>query len=102
TPFDSPFVFRSLLLPLTTVMAGYLREHAQAALQERLRQSRALGAATAAVGASLELDAVLRAAVAAAAELFDSPRAVLQPASGLDGDVSGPPAPLHFPDGALG
>ena len=74
--FDAPFIFRSLLLPLTTVLAGYLREQAQqaeAALQERLRQSNALNEATAALGASLELEAVLRAAVAAAAQLFGSP-----------------------------
>jgi signal transduction histidine kinase len=94
--FDSAFAFRSLLLPLTTVMAGYLREHAQAALQERLRQSNALGAATAAVGASLELDAVLQAAVAAAAQLFGSPRAVLQPAH-----VLGASSTFHFPDGVF-
>src|SRR5260370_6481596 len=28
-PIGGPFVFRSLLLPLTTVLAGYLREQAQ-------------------------------------------------------------------------
>ncbi len=97
---DGPFVFRSLLLPLTTVLAGYLREQAQqaeAALQERLRQSNALNEATAALGASLELEAVLRAAVAAAAQLFGSPTAVLQPSSGLDGDGSSRPAPIFFP-----
>jgi signal transduction histidine kinase len=95
-----PFVFRSLLLPLTTVLAGYLREQAQqaeAALQERLRQSNALNEATAALGASLELEAVLRAAVAAAAQLFGSPNAVLQPSSGLDGDSSSLPAPIYYP-----
>ncbi|HEY3060641.1 MAG TPA: HAMP domain-containing sensor histidine kinase [Chloroflexota bacterium] len=101
TAFDGPFAFRSLLLPLTTVLAGYLREQAQqaeAALQERLRQSNALNEATAALGASLELEAVLRAAIAAAAQLFGSPSAVLQPSSGLDGDLSSLPAPIHFPD----
>ena len=39
-PVGAAFVVRSLLLPLTTVLAGYLREQAQqaeAALQERLR-----------------------------------------------------------------
>jgi hypothetical protein len=54
-PIDGPFVFRSVILPLTTVLAGYLREQtqqAEAALQERLRQSNALNEATAALGAS--------------------------------------------------
>src|SRR5712691_5268725 len=99
-PIGGPFVFRSLLLPLTTVLAGYLREQAQqaeSALQERLRQSNALNETTAALGASLELEAVLRAAVAAAAQLFGSPVAVLQPSSGLDGDASSLPAPIHYP-----
>ncbi len=97
---DGPFVFRSLLLPLTTVLAGYLREQAQqaeAALQERLRQSNALNEATAALGASLELEAVLRATVGAAAQLFGSPLGVLLPSSGLDGDGSAPAAPIFFP-----
>src|SRR5439155_1560073 len=40
-PIGGPLVFRSLLLPLTTVLAGYLREQArraETALHERLRQ----------------------------------------------------------------
>jgi signal transduction histidine kinase len=97
---DGAYVFRSLLLPLTTVLAGYLREQAQqaeAALQERLRQSNALNAATAALGASLELEAVLRATIAAAAQLFGSPSAVLQPSTGLDGDGSSLPSPIYYP-----
>jgi signal transduction histidine kinase len=102
-PVDGPFVFRSVVLPLTTVLAGYLREQtqqAEAALQERLRQSNALNEATAALGASLELEAVLRAAVAAAAQLFGSPQAVLAPASGLDGDSRSLPHPVFYPDEA--
>jgi signal transduction histidine kinase len=90
-PVGAPFVVRSLLLPLTTVLAGYLREQAQqaeAALQERLRQSNALNEATAVLGASLELDAVLRAAVGATAQLFGTPTAVLQASSGLDGHTA--------------
>jgi signal transduction histidine kinase len=86
--FGGPFVFRSVLLPLTTVLAGYLREQAQraeAALQERLRQSNALNEATAVLGASLELDSVLRAAVGATAQLFGSETAVLLAADTLDG-----------------
>src|SRR6266571_203483 len=98
-PIGGPFVFRSLLLPLTTVLAGYLREQAQqaeAALQERLRQSNALNEATAALGASLELDAVLRAAVGATAQLFGSPTAVLQASTGLDGHAAMLPTPTFY------
>ncbi len=98
-PIGGPFVFRSLLLPLTTVLAGYLREQAQqaeAALQERLRQSNALNEATAALGASLELDAVLRAAVGATAHLFGSPTAVLQASTGLDGHAAMLPTPIFY------
>jgi signal transduction histidine kinase len=98
-PIGGPFVFRSLLLPLTTVLAGYLREQAQqaeAALQERLRQSNALNEATAVLGASLELDAVLRAAVGATAQLFGSPTAVLQASTGLDGHAALLPAPIFY------
>jgi signal transduction histidine kinase len=98
-PIGGPFVFRSLLLPLTTVLAGYLREQAQqaeAALQERLRQSNTLNEATAALGASLELDAVLRAAVGATAQLFGSPTAVLQASTGLDGHAAMLPTPTFY------
>src|SRR6266571_2473752 len=98
-PIGGPFVFRSLLLPLTTVLAGYLREQAQqaeAALQERLRQSNTLNEATAALGASLELDAVLRAAVGATAQLFGSPTAVLQASTGLDGYAASLPEPIFY------
>jgi len=98
-PIGGPFVFRSLLLPLTTVLAGYLREQAQqaeAALQERLRQSNALNEATAALGASLELDAVLRAAVGATAQFFGSPNAVLQASSGLNGLAAALPEPMYY------
>src|SRR5206468_10187887 len=98
-PLGGAFVFRSLLLPLTTVLAGYLREQAQqaeAALQERLRQSNALNEATAVLGASLELDAVLRAAVGATAQLFGSPMAVLQASSGLDGHAAVLPTPIVY------
>jgi signal transduction histidine kinase len=86
--FGGPFVFRSVLLPLTTVLAGYLREQtqrAESALQERLRQSNALNEATAVLGASLELDSVLRAAVGATAQLFGSSTAVLLASDTLDG-----------------
>ena len=96
-PVGAPFVVRSLLLPLTTVLAGYLREQAQqaeAALQERLRQSNTLNQVTGMLGASLELDAVLRAAVAATAQLFGSDTAVLQASSGLDGHAVTLPAPI--------
>ena len=96
-PVGAPFVVRSLLLPLTTVLAGYLREQAQqaeAALQERLRQSNTLNQVTGTLGASLELDAVLRAAVAATAQLFGSDTAVLQASSGLDGHAVTLPAPI--------
>ena len=65
SPIGGPLVFRSLLLPLTTVLAGYLREQAhraETALHERLRQSNALNEATAVLGASLDLDSVLHAA----------------------------------------
>ena len=96
-PVGAPFVVRSLLLPLTTVLAGYLREQAQqaeAALQERLRQSNTLNEVTGMLGASLELDAVLRAAVAATAQLFGSDTAVLQASSGLDGHAVTLPAPI--------
>jgi signal transduction histidine kinase len=98
-PVGAPFVVRSLLLPLTTVLAGYLREQAQqaeAALQERLRQSNALNEATAVLGASLELDAVLRAAVGATAQLFGSNTAVLQASSGLDGYAASLPEPIFY------
>src|SRR5437868_6469594 len=86
-PVGAAFVVRSLLLPLTTILAGYLREQAQqaeAALQERLRQSNALNEVTGSLGASLELDAVLRAAVSATAQLFGSSTAALQASTGLD------------------
>src|SRR5438270_1278981 len=105
-PVGAPFVVRSLLLPLTTVLAGYLREQAQqaeAALQERLRQSNTLNEATAALGASLELDAVLRAAVGATAQLFGSPMAVLQASTGLDGHAAMLPTPTFYAaDGVSG
>src|SRR5438132_1508570 len=90
---------RSLLLPLTTILAGYLREQAQqaeAALQERLRQSNALNEVTGMLGASLELDAVLRASVAATAQLFGSTRAVLQASSSLDAHGLRQPDPIFF------
>jgi signal transduction histidine kinase len=96
-PVGASFVVRSLLLPLTTLLAGYLREQAQqaeTALQERLRQSNSLNAVTGMLGASLELDAVLRAAVAATAQLFGSDTAVLQASSGLDGYAVTLPAPI--------
>ncbi|HEY0583515.1 MAG TPA: ATP-binding protein [Chloroflexota bacterium] len=98
-PVGAPFVVRSLLLPLTTVLAGYLREQAQqaeAALQERLRQSNALNEVTGILGASLELDAVLRAAVGATAQLFGTPTAVLQASSGLDGHSVAMRAPIFY------
>jgi signal transduction histidine kinase len=101
-PVGASFVVRSLLLPLTTVLAGYLREQAQqaeAALQERLRQSNTLNEVTGMLGASLELGAVLRAAVAATAQLFGSDTAVLQASSGLDGHAVTLPAPI-FSSGA--
>ena len=80
-PVGAAFVVRSLLLPLTTILAGYLREQAQqaeSALQERLRQSSALNEVTGILGASLELDAVMRAAMTASAQLFSSQTAVLR------------------------
>src|SRR6266851_811017 len=103
-PVGAPFVVRSLLLPLTTILAGYLREQAQqaeAALQERLRQSNALNEVTGMLGASLELDAVLRAAVAATAQLFGSTTAVLQASSSLEGHSLRMPEPIFYTkDGA--
>jgi signal transduction histidine kinase len=98
-PVGAPFVVRSLLLPLTTVLAGYLREQAQqaeAALQERLRQSNALNEVTGILGASLELEAVLRAAVGATAQLFGTPAAVLQASSGLAGPSQAMRAPVLY------
>src|SRR5438105_101503 len=98
-PVGAAFVVRSLLLPLTTILAGYLREQAQqaeAALQERLRQSNALNEVTGMLGASLELDAVLRASVAATAQLFGSSTAVLQASSSLDGHGLRQPEPIFF------
>jgi signal transduction histidine kinase len=98
-PIGGPFVFRSLLLPLTTVLAGYLREQAQqaeAALQERLRQSNALNETTAVLGASLELDAVLRAEVGATAQLFGTSSAVLQASSGPNGLAAALPEPIFY------
>jgi len=98
-PIGGPFVFRSLLLPLTAVLAGYLREQAQqaeAALQERLRQSNVLNEATAVLGASLELDAVLRAAVGATAQLFGTSNAVLQASSGPNGLAAALPEPIFY------
>jgi signal transduction histidine kinase len=100
-PVGAGFVVRSLLLPLTTILAGYLREQAQqaeAALQERLRQSNALNEVTGMLGATLELDAVLRSAVAATAQLFGSNVAVLQASSGLDSAAS-LREPIFFADG---
>jgi signal transduction histidine kinase len=90
-PVGAAFVVRSLLLPLTTILAGYLREQAQqaeSALQERLRQSRALNEVTGILGASLELDAVLRAAATATAQLFGSHVAVLRTSSALRNQVA--------------
>jgi signal transduction histidine kinase len=95
------FVYRSLMMVLTTVLAGYLREQAQqaeAALEERLGQSTALNDATAVLGASLDLESVLRAAVAAAAQLFGSPMAVLQPSGDLGGLGAALVEPITFPD----
>ncbi|MBV8713902.1 MAG: hypothetical protein JOZ65_02425 [Chloroflexi bacterium] len=96
-PVGAAFVVRSLLLPLTTILAGYLREqaqHAESALQERLRQSNALNEVTGILGASLELEAVLHAALTATAQLFGSQTAVLRSdhleapiAFALDGDA---------------
>ncbi|MBV9119337.1 MAG: GHKL domain-containing protein, partial [Chloroflexi bacterium] len=84
---DAPIVFRSGFLTLTAVLAGYLREQAyraEMALQERLRQANLLNEATAALGASLELERVLDAVIVAASHLFDGASVVLQPSAGLD------------------
>jgi signal transduction histidine kinase len=91
-PIGDAFVVRSLLLPLTTLLVGYLREQAQraeCALQERLRQSSALNEVTGMVGASLELDAVLRAAMTASAEMFSSQTALLRSSVLVDPMVLG-------------
>jgi len=86
-PIDAPIVFRSGFLSLTAVLAGYLREQAhraEMALQERLRQANLLNEATAALGASLELERVLDAVIVAASHLFGDASIALQPSAGLD------------------
>lgn len=101
-PLDAPFVFRSLILCLTVILASYLREQAhraEAALQERLRQANLLNEATATLGVSLEFKPVLNAVAAAAAHLFNSPSATLWPARELNGDVQESPAMIHYPSG---
>lgn len=80
------FLFRSGFLLITAVLAGYLREQArraEGALQRRLRQTSLLNEATAALGASLELDTVLSAVAGAACRLLDGRGAVLHPHDSL-------------------
>ncbi|HEV7216673.1 MAG TPA: HAMP domain-containing sensor histidine kinase [Chloroflexota bacterium] len=99
TPLGSTFVFFVGFLFITAILASYLREEArqaETALQERLRQASLLNEATAALGASLDLESVLQAVTSAAAYLFSSERAVLQPSATLS-DVEAAPAPAWFP-----
>jgi signal transduction histidine kinase len=95
-----PFVVRSGFLVITALLAGYLHEEAvraEAALNERLSRANELTAATAKIGASLDLDTVLQATVRGAAELFGTDYVLLQPTSLLEGVgatapvASGPP-----------
>jgi signal transduction histidine kinase len=99
-PLGSTFVFFVGFLFITAMLASYLREearHAELALQERLRQASLLNEATAALGASLELESVLEAVTAAAGCLFDSAWAVLQPSAMLK-DVGAAPTPVWYPE----
>jgi signal transduction histidine kinase len=99
-PLDAPIVFRSGFLVLTAILAGYLREQAQraeSALEERLRQASLLNEATAALGASLELERVLEAVLAGASRLFDSACVVLYPSPSLNEAVQvGGPMPYNL------
>ncbi|HEY3079879.1 MAG TPA: HAMP domain-containing sensor histidine kinase [Chloroflexota bacterium] len=87
---DASFALRSLFLFLTALLASYLREQAhraEAALQERLRQASLLNEATAMLAASLDFERVLRAVAVAAAHLFGTEQAVLQPSAEIAGDA---------------
>ena len=96
-PLGEGLFFRAGFLLMTAVLAGYLREQArraESALETRLRQANLLNEATARLGASLELETVLRAAVGAAARLFRSADVVL-----FRGDVDDDhPTFLKFPE----
>lgn len=86
------FVFRSGFLVLTALLASYLHEQAeraQTALHERLREANDLNDAVALLGASLDIEVVLSASVAAACHLFKSPYALLLPSAALNNDQPG-------------
>jgi signal transduction histidine kinase len=100
-PLDASFALRSLFLFLTALLASYLREQAhraEAALQERLRQASLLNEATAMLAASLDFERVLRAVAAAAAHLFGTEEAVLQPSAEIAGDAHDTTGVLVHPE----
>ncbi len=95
---DAAVIFRSGFLIITAALAGYLRAQtkaAEGALQERLRQANVLNAATATLGASLEVESVLREVAAAACHLLGGDCAVLQVASTVEGVTGTVPAVIH-------
>ncbi len=78
--FGAGFFFRAGFLYLTAALAGYLRQqasNAEDALGVRLQQANLLNDSTAKLGASLELENVLRAVASAAGRLFRSSGVVL-------------------------
>jgi signal transduction histidine kinase len=96
-----PFFFRSGFLAITAILAGYLREQAQraeGALELRLRQANRLNEATAILGASLDLEAVLRAATTAAGNLYETDGAAIFPGPGLLDARPGPGVVHTTPD----
>jgi signal transduction histidine kinase len=100
---DAAFALRCGILFLTAVMASYLREQAhraEAALQERLRQADLLNEATAMLAASIDLERVLPAVAGAAAHLFDTNCAVLQPSAEIGGDAHDTTGVIVYPEGA--
>jgi signal transduction histidine kinase len=100
---DAPFVFRSGFLLITAALAGYLRaqaRRAEGALQERLRQAHLLNAATAMLGASLEVEPVLQAVAAAACHLLGGTSAVLQSSASLENATGDAHTVIHDPAAA--
>jgi signal transduction histidine kinase len=98
------FVFRSGFLILTALLASYLHEQAesaQTALQERLREANDLNDAVALLGASLDIEIVLSASVAAACHLFKSPFAVLIPSMSLRNEQPGTSMVTSIEDGPV-
>lgn len=85
-PLGGPFFFRSGFLVITAILAGYLYEQArraEGALEARLQQANRLNEATAMLGVSLELEAVLQATATAAGGLYGADASAVFSGPGL-------------------